>query len=177
MRRPMRFFGATVGLVTLVAAVACDQPRGEGDAATRESMAEQHAVEDAREEIVVPAAVRHMVRAEMRQMLVALDRVMRSAAANDAAGVAEAARSGGTAIAVDMDPALADALPAEFVQVGMATHQAFDAVAEAAETHGEADSVLAALHQLTSHCVACHTTYRLSVQNERSALAADKAGS
>lgn len=177
MRPHVRLLWTAVGLVTLAASVACEQPRDDGDPAMRPTVAEQHAIDDPREEIVVPSTVRHMVRAEMRQMLGALNRVLGSAAADDAAGVAEAARSGGTAIAVDMDPALADALPAEFMQLGMATHRAFDAVAEAAETHGGADSVLAALHQLTNHCVACHTTYRLSVRNEQSALAADEAGS
>lgn len=177
MRPHMRSSWTAVGLVALAAAVACDQPRHDGDQATGQSMAEQHAGDDTREEIVVPASVRQSVRAEMRQMLGALDRALGSAAADDAAGVAEAARSGGTAIAVDMDPALADALPAEFVQLGMATHQAFDAVAEAAETHGGTDSVLAALHQVTNHCVACHATYRLSVKDEQSSPAADEAGS
>lgn len=176
MRPHTKLLWTAAGLVTLAASVACDQPRDDGDQAMRPTVAEQHAVDDAREEIVVPAAVRYMVRAEMRQMLVALDRVVGSAAANDAAGMAEAARSGGTAIAVDMDPALADALPSEFMQLGMATHRAFDAVAETAETHSGADSVLAALHQLTNHCVACHTTYRLSVRSEQSPLAADEAG-
>lgn len=174
MRPNTRLLWTAVGLMTLAASVACNQPREDDDRTTPQSMAEQHAGGDTREEIVVPAAVRHMVRAEMRQMLVALDRVLGSAALNDAAGVAEAARSGGTAIAVDMDPALADALPAEFMQLGMAAHRAFDAVAEAAETSVGADSVLAALHRLTNHCVACHTTYRLSARNEQSALAADE---
>lgn len=176
MRFRMRSLRPAVGLVALAAALGCEQPRDEGDQATRASVAEQHAGGDTREEIVVPAAVRQSVRAEMRQMLGALDRALGSAAANDADGVAEAARSGGMAIAVDMDPALADALPAEFLQLGMATHQAFDAVAEAAETDLGADSVLAALHQVTNHCVACHTTYRLSVRNEQSSLATDEAG-
>ncbi|HSM07937.1 MAG TPA: hypothetical protein VLA33_02840 [Gemmatimonadota bacterium] len=177
MRFRMRSLRTAVGLVALAAAVACDQPRDDGDQVTGQSMAEQHAGDDTREEIAVPVAVRQSVRAEMRQMLGALDRALGSAAADDADGVAEAARSGGTAIAVDMDPALADALPAEFVQLGMATHQAFDAVAEAAETDLGADSVLAALHQVTNHCVACHTSYRLSVRNEPSSPAADEAGS
>lgn len=166
MKSDPRFPRAAVGLMALAAAVACDGPRGEGEQSTRPPMAEQAAVDDTREEVVVPAAVRHMVRAEMRQMLVALDRVMASAAADDSAGLAEAARSGGTAIAVDMDPALADALPAEFMRLGMDTHRAFDAVAEAAEARAETDSLLAALHQVTSYCVACHTTYRLSVRDE-----------
>lgn len=176
MRFRMSSLRTAVGLVALAAAVACDQPRDDGDQATRQSVAEQHAGDDTREEIVVPAAVRQSVRAEMRQMLGALDRALGSAAGDDAGGVAEAARSGGTAIAVDMDPALADALPAEFLQLGMATHQAFDAVAAAAETGLGADSVLAALHQVTNHCVACHTTYRFSVPNEQSSPAAGEAG-
>lgn len=176
MRFHVRALWTAVGLVTLTATVACDQPRDEGDQAMRPSVAEQHTGGDTREEIVVPAAVRQSVRAEMRQMLGALDRALGSAAADDADGVAEAARSGGMAIAVDMDPALADVLPAEFLQLGMATHRAFDAVAEAAESDVETDSVLAALHQVTNHCVACHTTYRLSAGNEQSALAADVAG-
>lgn len=92
-------------------------------------------------------------------MLSALNGVLTALASDDVSAVADAARSGGTAVAVDADPALAERLPAEFRQLGMETHQRFDALAEAAESGAPRDSLLRRLGRLTANCVACHETY------------------
>ena len=101
----------------------------------------------------------------MRQMLSALNGVLTAAGASDSAALVEAARSGGMAVAVDTDPALADRLPEEFKRLGVDTHRAFDGVAEAAESGASIDTIAGRLGRLTANCVACHESYRLEVDD------------
>lgn len=116
---------------------------------------------DVRQPVVVPAPARESVLAEMRQMLEALNGVLEASAPFDRAAVREAALSGGTRIAVDMDPAMARRLPDAFVRLGSSTHEDFDALAEAVGEGAPRDSVLSRLADLTGKCVSCHAAYRL----------------
>ncbi len=116
---------------------------------------------DRRTAVVVPAPARRTVLAEMRQMLEALNGVLEASAPFDRAAVREAALSGGTRIAVDMDPAMARRLPEAFVRLGSSTHEDFDALAEAVGQGAPRDTVLTRLSALTGKCVSCHAAYRL----------------
>lgn len=146
-------------LAVVVALAACsDGPRETGQEAGAVAA-------DGRAVIVVPPQAQQMVRAEMRKMLSALNGVLTAAATSDSAAVVEAARSGGMAVAVDTDPAIADRLPDEFKRLGVDTHRAFDGVAEAAETGASIDTIAARLGRLTANCVACHESYRLEISD------------
>lgn len=116
-------------------------------------------VTDERTALELPPPARKQVRTEMRQMLSALNGVLAAIARNDIPAVADAARSGGTAIAIDADPALAERLPMEFRRLGMETHRRFDTLAEAAASGAPRDSLLQRVGALTTNCVACHETY------------------
>lgn len=116
---------------------------------------------DRRTAIVVPAPAGRTVLAEMRQMLEALNGVLEASAPYDRAAVREAALSGGTRIAVDMDPAMARRLPKAFVRLGSSTHEDFDALAEVVGEGAPRDTVLTRLSALTDKCVSCHAAYRL----------------
>lgn len=94
-------------------------------------------------------------------MLSALQGVLVATTNEDLTGVADAAREGGIAIAVDTDPAVASRLPDEFERLGVATHEAFDDLASAVDAGAPRDSVVERLGRLTSNCVSCHETYRL----------------
>lgn len=117
--------------------------------------------QDRRTPIPVPEPARQTVLAEMRQMLEALHGVLDASVPFDRAAVQEAALSGGTRIAVDMDPAMARRLPEAFVRLGSSVHEDFDALAAAADEGAPRDSLLARLSAMTSKCVACHVQYRL----------------
>lgn len=119
--------------------------------------------DDAREAIVLPARAREAVLGEMRQMLEALDGVLQHAGPMDRAAIAEAARSGGTRIALDTDPAMERRLPGAFARLGASTHEDFDALADAVEAGAGRDTILARLSGLTSKCVSCHASYRIAV--------------
>jgi hypothetical protein len=58
------------------------------------------------------------------------------------------------AAAVDVDPAVRALLPAAFVELGMATHQGFDALAEQLEQPVDQQTALAELATLMQKCVA-----------------------
>ena len=110
---------------------------------------------------MVPAPARDMVLAEMRTMLNALSGILDGLSRDDAAAASAAARSAGMAVAVDMDPAVRQLLPAAFVELGTATHRQFDAVAAAIDQGSPIDHVMRDLADLTAKCVACHGSYRI----------------
>lgn len=150
--RPRRLTGALAAFLGVAALMGCD--------VSQEQTAPVAAVPaDGRTVLELPLAARQQVRSEMRAMLSALNATFTGLASGDAQAVADAARSGGLAVAVDADPSLAELLPAEFRQLGMETHQRFDALAEAASAGLPTDSLLTRVGHLTANCVACHETY------------------
>jgi hypothetical protein len=116
---------------------------------------------DTRERILLPAPARNMVLAEMRQMLISMEGVLAGLAREDEAAAADAARASGTAAAVDVAPEVADLLPEAFIQLGMATHQGYDDLADKLDAGVPQQEALAAFADLTQNCVACHATYRI----------------
>lgn len=119
------------------------------------------APQQARRTLVLPPKGREAVLEEMRLMLEALHGVIAAAAEGDPGAMARAARSGGTVIAVDTDPAIAERLPEEFISLGSATHHQFDSLAAKIDSGIDRDSVLSELGSLTNKCVACHSGYRV----------------
>lgn len=126
--------------------------RGPGDGA---------ADQEGRRTLVMPAKGREAVLKEMRLMLEALHGVISATAEGDREAMAREARSGGSVIAVDTDPAIAKRLPEEFVSLGSGTHHHFDSLAARIEGGISRDSVLSELGSLTNKCVACHSGYRI----------------
>ena len=116
---------------------------------------------DSRERLVLPAPDRDKVLLEMRQMLEAVDGIMQGLTKDDLAAVAEAARGAGIAMAVDLDPAIRNQLPKNFIDLGMRTHQAFDELAESMNAGGTREDAIRGLAGLTGNCVGCHASYRL----------------
>lgn len=123
--------------------------------------AQQTPAPDTRQTIVLPEKARKTVLGEMRKMLEALHGVVTAAVEMDRQAMAEAARSGGTRIAVDTDPAVAERLPEAFIRLGASTHRDFDALAEAVGAGAGRDTVLNRLGRLTAKCVSCHASYRI----------------
>jgi len=131
-------------------------------AATGSGMAQQPpGAGDPREQLTLPAPARDMVLAEMRQMLRSMAGVLTGLAEGDTTAAATGARESGMAAAVDVAPEVAVLLPNAFIQLGMSTHQGFDALADKLEAGAPQQEVLAALAGLTENCVACHATYRI----------------
>ena len=116
---------------------------------------------DARQRVVLTAAARDKILAEMRDMLGALHGVIRALSVGDLAAAEQAARGAGMGVAVDVRPEVRAQLPPPFLQLGMQTHRAFDALADQLKAGASGQEALKAITGLTSNCVACHAAYRL----------------
>lgn len=114
---------------------------------------------DGRQTLVLPQAERDAVLAEMRQMLESTNGILHASVANDMPAIEKAARASGMAMAVDS--ALEQHLPAAFLQWGMQTHRSFDQLADQAAAGGTREDAIRTLATLTDNCVACHRTYRV----------------
>jgi hypothetical protein len=119
---------------------------------------------DGRTVIVLPAQGRHLVLTEMRGMLISVEGYVAASAKGDTAGMRAAAHASGAAAARDMDPAMEQRLPAEFVRLGMSTHAAWDSLAADVSRGAPTDQSLGRLAVIMKNCVACHAQYRIDVQ-------------
>ncbi len=128
--------------------LACATPPGQGPPA------------DGRTALQLAPEAQEAVLLEMRNMLTSLNGVLRGLASSDSAAMHRAALASGLATAAD--PALEKVLPQAFMQLGTATHEQFDSLAATIAAGVSRDSVVAQLARLTTACVSCHSTYRLS---------------
>ena len=136
----------------LLLASRCSSPQTAGP---------EHASTDTRERLRLPAAHRDKILLEMRLMLEAMDRVLQALGQDDVAAAGKAARGAGMAMAVDVEPEIQKVLPKNFLDLGMRTHQAFDALDDRLEAGGSKDDAIQGLAGLTGNCVGCHASYRL----------------
>lgn len=116
---------------------------------------------DTRQRLVLPAAPRDQVLAEMRLMLQSVNGILEGLVAGDPLAVEKAARASGMAAAADVAPRIRQRLPQAFLALGMGTHKGFDALADRMAAGGTRDDAIRELAGLTARCVTCHATYRL----------------
>lgn len=123
--------------------------------------------EDGRTSIFVNADERDFLLLEMRTFLESVQGIVAAIAEDDMETVAELATIVGSA-EVEMVPApLFAKLPLEFKNLGLATHDLFDGVAQEATDMGDAQVVTAALGTLMLNCTGCHAGYRLDLETEQ----------
>lgn len=119
---------------------------------------------DGRTEILLAPAERDQILSEMRQLLKAVDGVLRELGEPkpDLKQMEAAAREVGMHMAADVEPAIMAKLPLPFKQVGMSIHKDMDALADAITQHETPQQLLKRLSSMTARCTACHDMYRLS---------------
>ena len=117
---------------------------------------------DGRMEILLAAAERDHILAEMRQLLKAVDGVVRELGElkPDQKQMEAAAREVGMHMAADTEPAIMAKLPLPFKQVGMSIHKDMDALADAIAQQETPQQLLKRLSSMTARCTACHDMYR-----------------
>ena len=89
-------------------------------------------VTDGRRQVALTPAERDAVLAEMRTMLGSVSLILHGLTAKDRQATEKAARASGIAMAVD--PSLGQKLPRPFLELGMATHEKIDQVADLVKT-------------------------------------------
>jgi cytochrome c556 len=120
---------------------------------------------DGRTEILLAAAERDQILAEMRLLLKAVDGIVRGLGepTRDLKQMEETARAVGMHMAADAGPAIMAKLPLPFKQMGMSIHKDMDALADAIVRDETAQQILQRLSSMTARCTACHDMYRFSV--------------
>lgn len=140
-------------------------------AATAAEHAHAPVAPDSRTALRLDPAEAAFLLAEMRQFLVAVQRILAASLDDDMAGVAQAARTVGLE-AHRADFAHPDSVvhgirrkaPPAFFPLGRATHEAFDEIAGIATEFGDRDAVQRRLAENLGRCVACHASYRIVAQ-------------
>lgn len=119
---------------------------------------------DGRTEILLATAERDQILAEMRQLLKAVDGVVRELGEPkpDLKLMEAAARAVGMHMAADTEPAIMAKLPLPFKQMGMSIHQDMDSLADAIVQNESPQQILQRLSSMTARCTACHDMYRFS---------------
>lgn len=121
--------------------------------------------EDGRMAIQLSSGERDMVLTEMRGFLESVQTITSGLAENDMKAITTSARAVGMANAQQVPGSLMGKLPLEFKTLGMATHQAFDALAMEAQDMGDTHLILTELGRLLNNCTTCHAAYQLEVEN------------
>lgn len=116
---------------------------------------------DARQSVVVTPEQRQFVMSEMRGFVEGMDEIYQGILENNPEKIARAAEKSGTHL--KPPKALRDALPKEFLQMGMKTHKLFDAIADSAMDDYERAVTEKQLGRLMNNCVACHSMYRFDL--------------
>jgi hypothetical protein len=120
---------------------------------------------DGRMEIMLAPAERDQILAEMRQLLKAVDGVVRELGEPqpDHKPMEEAARAVGMKMAADTEPTIMAKLPLPFKQMGMSIHRDMDALADAIVNKETPQQILQRLSNMTARCTTCHDMYRFGV--------------
>jgi len=120
---------------------------------------------DGRKEIALAPVERDQVLEEMRQLLKAVDSVVRGLGdpQPDLKSMEAAARAAGMGMAADVNPAIMAKLPLPFKQMGMSIHQDMDALADAIVQQETPQQILRRLSSMTARCTTCHDLYRFGV--------------
>ncbi|MBP6097792.1 MAG: hypothetical protein KA503_15315 [Methyloversatilis sp.] len=161
-RRLLRFTAVCCAAAALFATVA-------PPLAAHESSPAHTAGIDVRHPIPLNADERAFLLAEMREFLVATQRILAASQAGDMKSVAEAASSVGLKAHKDdfanpnsMVHDIRRKAPPAFLPLGRTTHAGFDEIADIATTMGDKDAVNQLLAANLQNCVACHAGYRIA---------------
>ncbi|MCP4316328.1 MAG: cytochrome c [Hyphomicrobiales bacterium] len=119
--------------------------------------------DDGRTVIQLSSSERDFVLAEMRGFLESVETITLGLKTQDMKSIAASAQKMGMANAASTPVALMAKLPADFRALGMATHEAFDALAVEAQDMGDAQVILGELADLLGNCTSCHAGYRFDV--------------
>ena len=119
---------------------------------------------DGRTEILLAPVEREQILAEMRQLLKAVDGIIKGLGEPkpDVKQMEEAARAVGMKMAADTEPAIMAKLPLPFKQMGMSIHKDMGALADAIVQHETPQQILQRLSSMTARCTACHDMYRFN---------------
>ncbi len=116
---------------------------------------------DQRQMLRLPPDERHVVLAEMRNFVVAIQTITDALSREDMETVAQAAMAMGSGAANEIPPHVVAKLPEPFKQLAGRVHTTFDAIALDAEGLGDVQHTLGQVGSLMQNCIACHSMYQV----------------
>lgn len=114
--------------------------------------------------ILINAAERDFVLAEMRAFLVSVQSITEGLSTNNMKQVAASASKSGGAATQGTPGSLIGKLPLGFKKLGRDTHQRFDQLAAEASGIGDKEIILKSLGRILQNCTACHASYEFKLE-------------
>ncbi len=118
---------------------------------------------DGRTAIEMTEGNKEFVLAEMRGFLESVQKINQGILENDANLISEAGKKSGGSVIAHAPKGLMKTLPSGFKELGFSTHDLFDILANTTPTNFDKTTTQNQLNQLLNNCVACHKTYKISV--------------
>jgi len=119
-------------------------------------------VKDTRQIVPLTDPEKAIVMAQMRQMLASVQGIAEGLARGDLQTVVEAASRSGMAMMQGVPSQIRMKFPSAFAQMGMASHQTFDRIAQETKSIKDPTPVLKQLSDAMQNCIACHATYQFA---------------
>jgi len=119
---------------------------------------------DGRSEIKMSEENREFVMSEMRGFLESIQQINDGIAKNNPEIITKVGQQSGTCKVDAVPQGLIKSLPYEFKQIGFQTHELFDIISKMAKKNYDRQQTQEQLNQLLNNCVACHKTYKISVE-------------
>ncbi len=123
---------------------------------------------DDRSSVHLSVEEQQLVLTEMRAMLSSLNQVIGGLADNDYEKAALAADRVGMGLVSSLEhqeKSILLKLPAEFKILGFGTHEKFDKLAKNIRDKKEIHLLLKEMENLTNNCIACHASYKISIES------------
>lgn len=119
---------------------------------------------DGRSEIKMSKENREFVMSEMRGFLESVQKINDGITTNNPEIITKVSQQSGTCKVDAVPQGLVKSLPYEFKQMGFQTHELFDVISKMAKKNYDRQQTQEKLNQLLNNCVACHKTYKISVE-------------
>lgn len=117
-----------------------------------------------RQALLLTTTERTLVLTEMRLFLASVQAIVEGVSKDNLPLIIKAARKVGAKAQPAMPASLTRKLPLTFKKLGRDTHKKFDMLALDAEQLGDPQYSLQQLSELMNNCVACHATYKISLE-------------
>ena len=119
---------------------------------------------DSREAVIVTAEEKAALLSEMRNFLIASQKILQASLTEDMEAVEKAARPVGMKLLKATPKAILEKLPPGFTAIGPKAHSGFEEIADEASGLGDREVILEKLAHLQTLCNSCHALYRFEVK-------------
>lgn len=121
---------------------------------------------DQRKAIIMSEGNREVVLGEMRDFLKNVQQINEGIIENNPEKIINASKASGREVEEQIPQGLIKSLPFEFKQLGFATHDLFDELADSVRLNYQPKKTQQQLNRILNNCVACHQIYQIKTPNK-----------